>query len=136
MRRTIAHDWRRDQPIAHRFAANPILQAAARAWPVTIRDSSLARSTLGYRTGFTGPGEYHDRHPPVRDPALFAESAIDAETVRLNAQMIELLTGQPKWWVVGMMREYWPMAAPFVERGLGDRTDHGPRPAPRIKSVG
>jgi len=40
-----------------------------------------------------------------------------------------------------MMREYRPMAAPFVERGLADRVaepmaDHVPRPAPRIKSVG
>ena len=28
------------------------------------------------------------------------------------------------------MREYRPMAAPFVERGLADPTDHVPRPAP------
>jgi hypothetical protein len=35
-----------------------------------------------------------------------------------------------------MMREYRPMAAPFVERGLAHPTDHVPRPAPRIKSVG
>ena len=35
------------------------------------------------------------------DPALFDDAAIDPETAALNAQMIELLTGQPEWWVVG-----------------------------------
>jgi acetyl esterase/lipase len=35
------------------------------------------------------------------DPALFGEAAIDPETVRLNRQMIELLAGQPEWWVTG-----------------------------------
>ncbi|HXC78302.1 MAG TPA: FAD-dependent oxidoreductase [Candidatus Acidoferrum sp.] len=35
-----------------------------------------------------------------------------------------------------MMREYRPMAAPFVERGRAHPADHVPRPAPRIKSVG
>src|SRR5579862_706090 len=35
------------------------------------------------------------------DPALFADAAIDPDTAKLNAQMIELLTGQPEWWVVG-----------------------------------
>jgi hypothetical protein len=29
------------------------------------------------------------------DPALFSDAAIDAETASLNAQMIQLLTGQP-----------------------------------------
>ena len=40
-----------------------------------------------------------DTHP--FDPALFDEAAIDRETVNLNAQMIEMLTGQPEWWIVG-----------------------------------
>ncbi|MBV8890190.1 MAG: alpha/beta hydrolase [Alphaproteobacteria bacterium] len=35
------------------------------------------------------------------DPALFGDAAIDAETARLNAGMIELLTGQPEWWIAG-----------------------------------
>ena len=35
------------------------------------------------------------------DPALFGDAAIDPETARLNAQMIELLTGQPEWWIAG-----------------------------------
>jgi acetyl esterase/lipase len=35
------------------------------------------------------------------DPALFAEAAIDPDTAKLNTQLIELLTGQPEWWVVG-----------------------------------
>jgi acetyl esterase len=35
------------------------------------------------------------------DPAMFRDAAIDPETARLNAQMIELLTGQPEWWIIG-----------------------------------
>jgi acetyl esterase/lipase len=35
------------------------------------------------------------------DPALFSDAAIDPETAKLNAQMIELLTGQPEWWITG-----------------------------------
>ena len=31
------------------------------------------------------------------DPALFHAAAIDPDTASLNAQMIELLTGQPEW---------------------------------------
>ena len=31
------------------------------------------------------------------DPALFGDAAIDPDTANLNAQMIELLTGQPEW---------------------------------------
>jgi acetyl esterase/lipase len=53
------------------------------------------------------------------DPALFADAVIDAETARLNAQLIEMLTGQPEWWVVGA-------AAARAARRRGD----GPFPAP------
>jgi acetyl esterase len=35
------------------------------------------------------------------DPTVFDAAAIDGETARLNAQMIQLLTGQPDWWVAG-----------------------------------
>jgi hypothetical protein len=35
------------------------------------------------------------------DPALFADAAIDAETANLNSDMIQMLTGQPEWWIVG-----------------------------------
>jgi acetyl esterase/lipase len=35
------------------------------------------------------------------DPALFGDAAIDAETASLNAQMVQLLTGQPEWWITG-----------------------------------
>ena len=35
------------------------------------------------------------------DPGLFSDAAIDADTARLNMQMIELLTGQPEWWIAG-----------------------------------
>jgi acetyl esterase len=35
------------------------------------------------------------------DPALFRPDAIAPETTKLNEQMIELLTGQPEWWIAG-----------------------------------
>ena len=35
------------------------------------------------------------------DPALFSDAAISAETAKLNAQMIDLMTGLPDWWNVG-----------------------------------
>jgi acetyl esterase len=35
------------------------------------------------------------------DPALFAEAAIDAETAKMNAEMIRLLADQPDWWITG-----------------------------------
>jgi acetyl esterase/lipase len=35
------------------------------------------------------------------DPDLFGEAAIDAETAKLNAQLVDMLTGQPEWWIVG-----------------------------------
>jgi acetyl esterase/lipase len=53
------------------------------------------------------------------DPALFADAAVDPETAGLNAQLIEMLTGQPDWWVVGA-------AAARAARRRGD----GPFPAP------
>src|SRR5579872_1623337 len=53
------------------------------------------------------------------DPALFGDAAVDPETAQLNAQMIELLTGQPDWWVTGA-------AAARAARRRGD----GPFPAP------
>jgi acetyl esterase len=56
---------------------------------------------------------------PLFDPVLFADAAIDADTARLNAQMIELLTGQPEWWVTG----------PETFRAMRRRGE-GPFPAP------
>jgi acetyl esterase len=53
------------------------------------------------------------------DPALFGDAAIDAATAQLNAQMIELLTGQPEWWVMG----------PAAFRAARRRGE-GPFPAP------
>jgi len=35
------------------------------------------------------------------DPALFGDAAIDPDTATLNADMIELLTRQPEWWIIG-----------------------------------
>ena len=34
------------------------------------------------------------------DPALFHDAAIDPYTAKLNAELVQLLTGQPKWWIV------------------------------------
>lgn len=56
---------------------------------------------------------------PLFDPALFGDAAIDPETAQLNAQMIELLTGQPEWWVTG----------PEAFRAMRRRGE-GPFPAP------
>jgi acetyl esterase len=53
------------------------------------------------------------------DPALFADAAIDAETAKLNSDMIQMLTGQPEWWIVGA-------AAARAARRRGE----GPFPAP------
>ena len=37
----------------------------------------------------------------MTDPTLFHDSAITPETAKLNEQMIQLLTGQPEWWIAG-----------------------------------
>jgi acetyl esterase len=53
------------------------------------------------------------------DPALFHDAAIDPDTANLNAQMIELLSGQPEWWILGAQ-------AARAARRRGE----GPFPAP------
>lgn len=57
------------------------------------------------------------------DPALFDDRAIAPETAALNAQMIELLTGQPEWWITGA-------AAMRAARRRGE----GPFPPPVMSS--
>ncbi len=57
------------------------------------------------------------------DPALFSDAAIDPETARLNAQMIELMEGQPEWWIIGA-------EAMRAARRRGE----GPFPAPVMSS--
>jgi len=57
------------------------------------------------------------------DPALFSDAAIAPETAKLNAQMIELLTGQPEWWITG----------PETFRAMRRRGE-GPFPAPVMSS--
>jgi acetyl esterase/lipase len=57
------------------------------------------------------------------DPTLFGDAAIDPDTARLNAQMIELLTGQPEWWIAG----------PAAFRAARRRGE-GPFPAPVMSS--
>jgi acetyl esterase len=57
------------------------------------------------------------------DPALFRDAAIGPDTAKLNADMIELLTGQPEWWIIGA-------AAARAARRRGE----GPFPAPVMSS--
>ena len=62
------------------------------------------------------------------DPALFGDAAIDPETARLNAQMIELLTGQPEWWITGP-------AAFRAARRRGEGPFPAPVMSPRARTV-
>ena len=39
--------------------------------------------------------------PNPLDPALFAPGAVAPETAELNRRMIDLMTGQPEWWIAG-----------------------------------
>jgi len=57
------------------------------------------------------------------DPALFGDAAIDPETARLNRQTIQVLTGQPEWWITG----------PEAFRAARRRGE-GPFPAPVMSS--
>jgi acetyl esterase len=57
------------------------------------------------------------------EPALFRDSAIGPETAKLNAQMIELLAGEPEWWIIG--------AEAFR---AARRRGEGPFPAPVMSS--
>jgi acetyl esterase len=57
------------------------------------------------------------------DPALFHDAAVSPDTADLNAQMIQTLTGQPEWWIVGA-------EAMRAARRRGE----GPFPAPVMSS--
>ena len=57
------------------------------------------------------------------DPALFGDAAIDPDTAQLNAGMVQLLTGQPEWWIAG----------PAAFRAARRRGE-GPFPAPVMSS--
>ena len=57
------------------------------------------------------------------DPSLFSDAAIDPATAQLNAQMIELLAGEPEWWIIG--------AEAFR---AARRRGEGPFPAPVMSS--
>ena len=62
------------------------------------------------------------------DPALFGDAAIDPHTAALNAQMIELLQGQPEWWIVGA-------AAMRAARRRGDGPFPAPVMSPRARTI-
>jgi hypothetical protein len=34
------------------------------------------------------------------DPGLFNDAAIDPDISKLNTQMVQLLNGQPEWWII------------------------------------
>jgi acetyl esterase len=57
------------------------------------------------------------------DPALFSADAIAPDTVKLNEQMIRLMTGLPEWWIMG----------PETFRAARRRGE-GPFPAPVMSS--
>ena len=57
------------------------------------------------------------------EPALFHGAAVAPDTAKLNAELIELLTGQPEWWIVGA-------EAMRAARRRGE----GPFPAPVMSS--
>ena len=57
------------------------------------------------------------------DPAVFREKAIDSETAKLNDQLIQMLTDEPEWWIVGA-------AAMRAARRRGE----GPFPPPVMSS--
>jgi acetyl esterase len=62
-----------------------------------------------------------DTHP--FEPALFQDAAVAPDTADLNARMIQLLTDQPEWWIVGA-------EAMRAARRRGE----GPFPAPVMSS--
>ena len=71
-----------------------------------------------------------DTHP--FDPALFRDAAIAPDTADLNAQMIQLLTDQPEWWIVGAeamraarRRGEGPFPAPVMSNRASIRTITG-----------
>jgi acetyl esterase len=57
------------------------------------------------------------------DPGLFNDAAIDPDTAKLNAQMVQLLNSEPEWWIVGA-------EAMRAARRRGE----GPFPAPVMSS--
>src|SRR3954463_13481335 len=57
------------------------------------------------------------------DPALFRDAAIDPETAALNAKMIELMEGQPDWWITGSQHAR-----------AGRRRGEAPFPPPEMSS--
>ena len=77
--------------------------------------------------GMTGllPSERRNLVSETRpfDPALFRDTAIDPETAKLNVELVELLSGQPDWWVVGA-----------AAARAASRRGEGPFPAPVFSS--
>jgi hypothetical protein len=66
-----------------------------------LKTAGRRRFTMRYRSALNSGGENAMADSRPFDPALFADAAIDAETAKLNSDMIQMLTGQPEWWIVG-----------------------------------
>ena len=62
------------------------------------------------------------------DPAMFRDSAISPDTVKLNEQMIQLLTGQPEWWIIGA-------EAQRAARRRGEGPFPAPVMSPRARAI-
>ena len=62
------------------------------------------------------------------DPAMFRDSAIAPDTVKLNEQMIQLLTGQPEWWIIGA-------EAQRAARRRGEGPFPAPVMSPRARTI-
>ena len=62
------------------------------------------------------------------DPAMFRDSAISPDTVKLNEQMIQLLTGQPEWWIIGA-------EAQRAARRRGEGPFPAPVMSPRARTI-
>src|SRR5438132_5024735 len=55
-----------------------------------LKTAGRRRFTRRYRSALNSGRECHGRRATV-DPALFADAAIDAETAKLNSEMIQML---------------------------------------------
>jgi len=62
------------------------------------------------------------------DPTLFGDAAIDRETAEQNTRMIELLEGQPEWWITGA-------EAARAARRRGEGAFPAPVMSPRARTI-
>jgi hypothetical protein len=110
----------------------PASRAIDPSSPITdAKTADRRRFGLRYRSALRAE-ETAMTHMRPFDPALFGEAAIDAETAKLNAQMIQLLADQPDWWIIGAeafraarRRGEGPFPAPVMSSRARTLTHHG-----------